>query len=187
MATTGVRSSERLLTAEEFYAEYADQPFELVEGRAVEMPPTSAPHGSVDSRVHVPLATHVRGKSLGEVYPNVGFILRRDPDVVRGPDLAFVSNERARLSPMPETGFWAVAPDLVVEVVSPDDRAEDLMQKLEDYMTAGVRLAWFVYPRHRRVHVFRPGERPEILDEKDTLDGGDVVPGFSLPIRELFG
>ncbi|MBI3185863.1 MAG: Uma2 family endonuclease [Myxococcales bacterium] len=177
----------RLLTAEEFYRLYEGKDFELANGRVVPMPPTGGVHGKTDSRLAEHLGPFVRRHGLGEVVLNTGFILRRNPDVIRGPDQAFVSKARVSASPMPEEGFWPVAPDLVAEVISPSDSAEVLAEKLRDYLTAGVRLLWFIYPRPRRVHVFRPGGQMRILEGEDALDGEDVVPGFTLPLPLLFG
>ena len=184
MSETLVR--EQTITAEQFYDRYAgkDGRIELVNGKVVEMPPAGPVHGLLDSRLFLPLAQHVKEHALGEVFINTGFILRRSPDLVRGPDEAFVAAERIAASPMPERGFWEMVPDLVVEIVSPDDTAKALAEKVADYQAAGVRLAWFVYPARREVRIYRPGRPEEVISHEGVLDGEDVVPGFRL---ELLG
>lgn len=187
MSETLVR--ERKLTAEEFYDLYAgsDQRVELVDGEVVEMPPSGPEHGALDSDLHFPLKRFVKERGLGKLFINTGFILNPARDLVRGPDQAFVSQEKLEKTPPPSRGFWKVVPDLVIEIVSPDDRAQDLADKVADYLEAGVRITWVVYPRRQQVYVHRPGERVEVLGPEGTLEGGDVLPGFQLPLAELWG
>src|SRR5207245_1311593 len=124
---------------------------ELVGGRMITMPPTGPTHGDVDSELNSALRQHVRRHNLGRVYTNTGFILRRNPDLVRGPDCAFVCAERRAAHPPPERGFWEIAPDLAVEIVSPDDTPAEIASKVRDYLAAGVRLVWVVNPPEHRV------------------------------------
>lgn len=180
-------SEEPLMTA----AEFADLPStdgrrELNRGRVIEMPPVGAQHGMIDNRLAVALSNFVNERKLGQVFGNTGFLLSRNPDVVRGPDQAFISAAALAAHPMPARGFWAIAPDLVVEVISPDDSAEEIEDKVDDYLSAGVRLVWIVYPRTRTVHVCRRGQPMVRLEESGSLDGADVLPGFQLRIAELF-
>ncbi|MBI3911995.1 MAG: Uma2 family endonuclease [Armatimonadetes bacterium] len=178
---------ERLITAEEFWLmPKGEGRSELVDGRVVEMPPVGPDHGRLDSRIARRLDEHLERVGTGGVYINTGFILRNDPDHVRAPDLAFVSAERAATHPKPARGYWPVAPDLAVEIVSPDDRAEDIAEKIDDYLAAGVRLIWVVYPRRRCVHVFVPGQPIQALSGEAVLNGGEVLPGFELPLSELW-
>src|SRR5262245_4884015 len=123
-------TQQRLITAEEFWQLCGgERRLELVDGKVVEMPPVGPSHGSADRRIVTPLGIYVDEHVLGDVYLNTGFILRRDPDLVRGPDQAFVSAERIRANPPPAEGFWPIAPDLAVEIVSPNDTAEELNDK----------------------------------------------------------
>lgn len=177
---------EPLLTAEEFYERFAGKDFELVRGKVVPMAPTSPEHGDTDSNLHLKLGAHVKERQLGKVYLNTGFILFRNPDVIRGPDQAFVSRARIDQHPPPESGFWPLAPDLVVEVVSPNDTAEDVALKVSEYLAAGVRMVWVVYPRQHQVHQFRPGSDPRILTGEALLDGDDVVPAFRIKLDEIW-
>lgn len=124
-------------------------------------------------------------RGLGKIsMAETGFLVSRAPDTVRAPDLAFVS--KARLPTERVTGWGTVIPDLVVEVVSPSDRATEVREKVEDWLRAGVRLVWVVYPSVRTVDVYRPGSDVRVLGEADVLEGEDVVPGFSLPVRQIF-
>jgi Uma2 family endonuclease len=113
-----------------------------------------------------------------------GFVLNRGPDTVRAPDVAFVA--RSRLSTAPSWGFPELAPDLVVEVVSPWDRASEVSAKAAMWLDAGVRLVWVVDPQARLATVPHPGGQDSVLREDGTLDGEDVLPGFRLPLASVF-
>jgi Uma2 family endonuclease len=159
---------------------------ELVDGELREKPGVSQRHGEIEFEIGGPLFVHVKGHRLGRVYPSdTQFTILHDPKVIRIPDIAFVRTDRLP----PEPDRWHIAPfapDLVVEVVSPNDSFEDVMEKIEQYQRAGVPLIWLVQPRRRAVEVFAIGKPPRLLLENDVLDGGDVVPGFTLPIADIF-
>jgi Uma2 family endonuclease len=175
-----------LMTAEDFYQRFAGRDFELVCGRVVARAPTSALHGSTDSILAHRVGSYIRERGLGGHYLNTGFILFRNPDVIRSPDQAYVSAARIQACPPPEAGFWALAPDLAIEIVSPSDSAETIAEKVSEYLAAGVRLVWILYPRQKQAHVYRPGSDPRILVSTDTLEGEDVLPAFSLPLADLW-
>jgi len=177
---------ERPLTAAEFYDLCSGENLELVDGRVVEMPPAGPIHGRVDTKFVLGLGAFVDQHGLGQVFLNTGFILRRSPDLVRAPDQAFVSAARLAEHPLPETGFWEMVPDLVVEIVSPNDRAEEVAPKVTEYLECGVPLVWVLYPRQKQVHVHRSGG-VRILFADGTLDGEEVVPGFVYPLARLWG
>lgn len=159
--------------------------FELVRGELVEIAPAGDRHGSISFTIAAILWTYARGKDLGEGYTaDTGFILRRDPDTVRAPDVAFVIKERV-VSGTRE-GFVPVAPDLAVEVVSPSDTAAEVNTKVEEYLTAGTRLVWVVYPDSRSVMAYRSVREVELLRQGDELDGRPVFEGFHVPVDELF-
>ena len=165
----------------------AGERLELIDGVPREKPGEGLRHGEVAVAVLTPLWQHVEATGLGRVYPSpTRFTLRRDPDTVVIPDLAFV---RADHLP-PEAERWGIArdaPDLVGEVISPDDRYADVMEKVDRYLGAGVPLVWLVVePAVRAVIVHRLGEAPATLREGDVLDGGEVVPGFRLPVAKNF-
>ena len=134
------------------------------------------------------LLTHyILTHDLGEVYAaETGFLIERNPDTVRAPDFAFIAKER--VTPETDAATWVpVMPDLVVEVVSSGDRDSEVATKVQMWLDAGVRLVWVVYPQRREVVIHRPGRPPEVLAVTDTIDGEDVVPGFSCPVAQVFG
>lgn len=160
--------------------------YELVEGEMRVVAPAGYEHGRISGEIYFAIKGFVRAKGLGDVLAaETGFLLRRAPDTVRAPDVAFVRAER---TPEPEqrSGFVHVVPDLVVEVVSPSDRAADVNAKALMWLDAGVRLVWVIYPETQVVAAHTPDGVVHIVREDAVLDGGDVLPGFILPLRELF-
>lgn len=124
--------------------------------------------------------------NLGTVFgADAGFILARDPDTVRAPDIAFVQARRLADAAR-EPGYFRMAPDLAVEILSPTDGRKEALGKVEEYLAAGTTLAWLVQPRRRSVTVYRRGRQPIELHIHDNLDGEDVLPGFSMPISQVF-
>ncbi len=149
------------------------------------MTPAGFRHGRIACAVAAMLRDFVHGRGLGVVLSaETGFQIARDPDSVRAPDVAYVATER-----IPETepvGFFSGAPDLAVEVLSPSDAAGDVLAKVQDWLDAGCRAVWVVDPKTRTVTVYRSRRQIAVLSESDTLDGGEVVPGFRVPVAELF-
>ena len=141
-------------------------------------------HARLTARVVHRLYGFVQEAGIGEVLAEPGILLARDPDTVRGPDVAYYSRER-----IPEagyaTGFWG-APDLAVEITSPGNRVSEIQEKVTEYLDAGVRLVWVIDPPTRTVTAYAPDGSARILRYVDTLDGGDVVPGFRFRLAELF-
>ena len=159
---------------------------ELVRGEVVEMAPAGDRHGSISYNIGGVLANYTRGKDLGEGYTaDTGFILSRDPDTVRAPDVAFVVKER--VVPGARKKFVPVAPDLAVEVVSPGDSAAEVNAKVEEYLAAGTRLVWVVYPDSRSVMVYRSIRDVEVLRDGDELNCRPVFEDFHVRVDELFG
>ena len=159
---------------------------ELVGGELREMAPAGARHGSVAATLAILLGQHVRVNRLGMVLAaETGFRLSRDPDTVRAPDVSFVARERVPAGGPPE-GYWDLAPDLAVEVVSPNDTAADVQSKVQMWLEAGVRLVWVVYPGTRSVVAHKSLKEASTLTGPDTLTGSDVVPGFECPVAEFF-
>jgi Uma2 family endonuclease len=174
------------MTAEELF-ELPDDGMrhELVEGELRTMTPAGFEHGRVALRLGAQILRHVEAQSLGAVLAaETGFVLRRDPDTVRAPDVAFVAADRL---PVTGRGFAELAPDLVVEVVSPSDRASEVAAKAAMWLDAGVRLVWVVDPQARLAAVHHPGGLVTVLREDGVLDGEDVLPGFRLPLAPLLG
>jgi Uma2 family endonuclease len=114
-----------------------------------------------------------------------GFLLARNPDTVRAPDMAFVAQERAN-TPTSKEGFWPGAPDLAVEVISPGDSYAEVEAKVADWLNAGTRMVMVINPRTSWVTVYRAGNSVQVYKEDDLLDAGDVVPGWNMPVREIF-
>jgi Uma2 family endonuclease len=168
-----------LLTADELlHVRIPDKRVELVRGVLVVREPAGGRHGRVALSIAIELGSYVRAHQLGAVYAaETGFTLARDPDTVRAPDVAFVRRERLT-TPEP-IGFHDLAPDLVVEVLSPSDRPGELLAKIADWLSAGTRLVWVVDPERRLARVYRQDGTERIVAGAETLDGEDVVPGFS--------
>jgi Uma2 family endonuclease len=118
------------------------------------------------------------------VLSNTGFILARGPDTVRIPDIAFVA--AARRPPYPARGWWQLAPDLAVEVVSPTNTLSELQSKAQEYLAAGTRAVWIVDPAARTNTVYRSKSDIRLYDAGDELVDNDVLPGFPLRVGELF-
>jgi Uma2 family endonuclease len=160
--------------------------YELIEGELHQMAPPGFQHGFVGNNLSSQLAEHVRSRRLGAVVAaETGFLLSRDPDTVRAPDIAFVSREQLERCGLP-AGYFPEAPALAVEVVSPGDTAEEVDSKIRCWLAAGTRLAWVVYPGGRTVTVYRSLDDIHVLTEKDRLSGDPVVPGFECAVADLF-
>ena len=159
---------------------------ELVRGVLLTMAPPFDEHGRLADRIGRSLDRYVDAHQLGEVKrAEVGYLLTASPDTVRSPDLAFVSNLlRERLGTF--RGYFPGSPDLVVEVVSTNDRYGDVDKKANEWLQHGAKLVFVVNPRRRSVGVHRPGQPTRILGVDDVLDGEDVVPGWRMPVRDLF-
>ena len=161
--------------------------YELVQGELQEMSPAGPRHGRIAMRLGSLIEQHTRQHNLGIVYAaETGFKLQTNPDTVRAADVAFVAHNRIPSEGEPEAGYWAIAPDLVVEVISPYDLASKVQSKVSDWLEAGCRLVWVVYPDTRTVTIYRSVTNVRGLTTEDILDGEDVLPGFSCPVGEIF-
>jgi Uma2 family endonuclease len=142
-------------------------------------------HAQVQARMIVLLDEFVRTHRLGQVLGDGGFLLARDPDTVRGPDVSFVTRERwGAVTDLQR--FFRGAPDLAVEVLSPSNRAGEIHAKVADYLAAGSRLVWIVDPERQSVAVHRTLLAPRRLGVGDVLDGEDVLPGFAIRVASIF-
>ena len=160
---------------------------ELVAGELHEMPPAGGEHGYVGNRAQIELGVFLRqhpeiGGSL--FLAETGFRLSRNPDTVRAPDISYVNQER--LAQARVRGFPELAPDFVVEVVSPNDTAAEIQQKVEEWLGAGVQLAWVLYPVTRSAMVYRSSGPLGLLHADDTITGEPVLPGFACRLGDLF-
>jgi len=176
------------ITAEEFFElpEPADgSKQELVKGEVVTMNAPGFEHGEVAGNAYHLLRVFAKERNLGRVVVESGVITRRKRDTVRGPDVSYYSKKRAPLGRR-IVKYNDQAPDLCVEVVSPSNTRKELRKKLKEYFTAGVRMVWVVEPEDRSVTVFTKPEQGHALFEDSELTGGDVLPGFSCKVSELF-
>jgi Uma2 family endonuclease len=160
--------------------------YELVQGEVRRMSPAGFHHGRLIMNIATPLDRHVRTQKLGVVCAaETGFLLSTDPDTVRAADVAFIRQERIDNESEPE-GYWPGAPDVAVEMVSPNDLYTEVDEKVTDWLEAGTRMVVIINPRKRTVTVYRSLLQIVVLREQDVLDGSDVVPGWTLPIADIF-
>lgn len=179
--------ASRLMSAEEFFEYEPPEGYraELVDGEVVLMTGSGARHGQIAAKICMLLAQHVLTHRLGVVFAaETAFILDREPDTVRCPDASFLAIAR-----MPAGGITdarlELAPDLVIEVLSPNDRAIEVEQRIAKFLASGTRLIWIINPKLRTATAYTPGAPPNALGEDDLLDAGDVVPGFACPLRDV--
>jgi Uma2 family endonuclease len=183
---------ERFYSADDLWTlsqdpHYSETRLELSEGVLIEMSPSGTTHGIFTLKLGRFIGGFVEEHNLGYTTgAETGYILFKNPngkDTVRAPDVGYIAAHR--LPDGPPDGYAPVAPDLAVEVVSPTDSADDIQSKLRDYLKYGVRMIVYVYPKSKTLNVHTPhGTR--ILTTDDTFDGGDVLPGFSIAVADIF-
>lgn len=180
----------RLVTADELLRmPETTARLELVRGEVVERPFASQAAGHAAAVIGRYLAREVEIRGLGVTYLPVGYHLWNDPDTVRAPSISFVA--RARIEQIRELdpdrdGYIPGAPDLAVEIACIWDPYDLMMGKVLDWLAAGTRLVWLVSPECRTVTVYRSRNDIAVLTEDDVLEGEDVVPGWKLPVRDIF-
>ncbi len=159
---------------------------ELVRGVLFTMNPSNRVHGAVVGEITWPLGKHIRQHDLGTLFgAGTGFLLERNPDTVRAPDVAFVRKER--IEQTAKSGpFFAGPPDLAVEVLSPGDRATEVNRKTADWLRHGAQVVWVVDPERATVCVHRLEDRPQVLSAPDTLREADLLPGFEVRVDAFF-
>ena len=161
--------------------------FEVVDGQIVKCRPMGAYETEIASILEQLLGPYIRDNRLGRVVTEMLFCLDEATKLSRRPDVAFVSAERWPIGRrVPRKNAWTVVPDLAIEIVSPTNTAEEVTSKIRDYFAYGVRLAWVIYPGSEAAHVYSSPRAAAILTRDEALDGGDVVPGFRLPLADLF-
>lgn len=176
---------ETLVTADELLAFPSDLHYELIDGRLSPMAPTGDAHGVRTMSLSAYISIYVLNNDLGRCYAaETGFLVARNPDTVLAPDFAFVAKHR--LPSSPSMKFVPLAPDLVLETRSPSDRPKAVAAKVARWQSFGVRLVLELDPSARILTVFQFDAEPRTLTLDDSLDGGDVLPGFTLPMRQLF-
>lgn len=185
MQAHSASTTEAPITGEELLAMGDMGPCELIDGRIVPMSPTGGRHGLIELNLGAALQRFVRQQNLGWVLTGeVGIYTRRHPDRIRGADIVLLSRERWPHGP--PAGFLEGAPDVVVEIISPNDRWQDVRQKLAEYFALGVLQVWIVEPDNRIVAVFRSSTALHQYGEHDTLRGEGWLQGFTLEVADLF-
>ena len=159
---------------------------ELVQGRIIEMPPPEPKHGRFCGKIAMFVGIYVYEHQLGEVISNdAGVITRRNPDSLRGPDIAFYSQAKLPSNDTWE-GYFDFVPDLVFEVRSPSDRWSEMVQKAGEYLAAGVPIVVVLNPDTKSAHIFEGDQAPRILGPEDTLSFPGILDGFALVVGRIF-
>ncbi|MGQ0635886.1 MAG: Uma2 family endonuclease [Planctomycetaceae bacterium] len=162
------------------------QRYELLKGELHTMSPSGGEHGVVVVLVTARVERFVTAHQLGLLFgAETGFILESDPDTVRAADLGFVRKARIPRSGIPQ-GYWPGAPDLAVEVASPNDRLSEIDEKAADWLRAGAEAVWVLHPRWKTVAVYTPDGNVRTLTRTETLEGGALLPGFACCVAEFF-
>ena len=157
---------------------------ELIRGQLIVREPPGTRHGMIAANLCYIVSSFVRREKLGAVFAqDTGFKIESDPDTVRAPDVAYLSNDR--LGAVSRRGYAPVAPDLAAEVLSPDDRRDEILTKVAAWLSAGTKLVWVVDPERDEVRAYRPDGSSSIADANDSIDGDDVLPGFTCSVREI--
>ena len=179
------QTERRLMTAEELLNMPDDGfSYELVRGELRKKLLAGSEEGTISADVASSLGLHVKSQGLGKTYISTGFIIETNPDHVRAPNVAFVRQERVEVIGRTDF-FWPEAPTLAVDYISPDDRYTEVNEKVADWLAAGTRMVVVVNPRNRTVNVHTP-DGAITLTIDDTLDGGDVVSGWQMPVADIF-
>ncbi len=183
-----VQLKSRLITAAEF-AEYPeDCRLDLIKGELAPMPPMpDLSHGDTTSVLTIYAGLHVLTQKLGRCYAaETRFVIEQGPDTAIAPDWAFIAKDRLP-DVYPVRGYAAIVPDLVLEVRSSSDTKAEAEAKMKQWIQAGVLLGWELNMKTRVMTVYRPNQETRTIDVDGTIDGEDVLPGFTLPMRSLFG
>jgi Uma2 family endonuclease len=184
MATSTTSPAACLISGEELAAMGNIGPCELVRGRIVPMSPLGDEHGGIEATITAVVRAFVQQHNLGKVRSGeTGIYTARNPDTVRGADVLYISHERyARRQ---SQSYLDVAPDLVVEILSPGNTTAEMAEKLQEYFSIGVRMVWVVDPRKRTIGVYRTPTDVQVLHEGETIHGQEVLPGFAAPVAAL--
>lgn len=175
--------AQKLLTAEEFLL-LPDNGMqqELVRGEVIEMPPPAALHGVTQTKAILRIGNFVEAGPGGTLTCESGVITRRDPDSVRGPDIAYWCKGRLREIPV---GYVEIPPDLIVEILSPSNTTRQILEKLCEYFAKGVRLVWVISPEDRTLTIYRKSDEGRLLHETAVVTGEEVLPGFECKVSDL--
>ena len=179
------KEKEVLISGEELFRRPDLEPCELIEGRIVPRSPAGWRHGELEAWLAARLFVWAEASGKGQASAGgVGIYIRRNPDTVRAADILYISNER--LAGREPSGYLDVAPELVVEVLSPEDRWSEVTAKLDDYFSAGVLAVWVVDPGRRKIFVYQSPSSARSLGVGEVLEDPEILPGFSLPLADLF-
>ena len=185
MTVHSTDTATQLVTGAELLAMSDIGPCELIDGMIVKMSPAGGLHGFIELRLALLVGGFIRDRDVGFcMVGEVGIYIRHAPDRIRGADLAVWSKEK--LPDGPPAGFVEIAPDLVAEILSPNDRWSEMRQKIDDYFSIGVGTLWIVDPDDETVFVYRSASQRTALRSGDTLAGTGPLTGFTLPVSELF-
>jgi Uma2 family endonuclease len=161
--------------------------YEVVDHQVRELPPMGVEEGLIASRLWRLMSPFAWTAGLGEVVSEILFLLIAVKKLQRRPDLAFVSFQRwPRGRRVPSAAAWEVVPNLAIEVVSPTNFANDVLEKIEDYFLSGVERVWVIYPTVAKLYDYDSPSSVRVLTREQTLEGGTLLPGFQLPLAELF-
>ena len=179
-------AKEKIWTDEEFMALSGENDrYELIDGELVNMGNSGMEHGYLGSNLTIFLGGYILTHKLGVICDSsTAFTMKTGNK--RSPDLSFVAKDRLQgIKRLPQ-GFFSGAPDLVVEIISPNNTFAELHSKMIEYFANGCRLAWLIHPDEQSILVYRSPRPDRLLKITDNLDGEEVIPGFSLPISDLF-
>jgi Uma2 family endonuclease len=177
--------SQAPLTLEQFAQLPGDDArHEMDAGTLITLPPAKSLHALIALTVLEALQSYLRASAVSRAIPEAGYVLSRDPLTIRQPDVSVLS--KARIAATNADSYFEGAPDLAVEVVSPSDSAQELESKVGQYLQAGAKQVWVLYPKTRNIHLFSAGAPVRILDENQVLEGGELLPGFSVRVADLF-
>jgi Uma2 family endonuclease len=177
--------TEHLISADELFQMPHSGRCELVRGEIITMTPAGSLHGKISACLGAILFKFVEGKKLGVIFgAETGFIIRRDPDSVLAPDVAFVRLERLTAE-LPQ-GYFDGPPDLAVEVLSPNDRASEVQRTIRDWLQSGCCAVWIVDPETKTVTIYKSNQEIAVLNPADTLADEQLLPGFTAVVGEIF-
>jgi Uma2 family endonuclease len=178
-------TAAKTMTADEYFALGDIGPSALVQGELISMSPAGYDHGWIACNIAGALRNFVKANKLGRVSTaEAGFLISKNPDTVRAPDVAFVRADR--IPPGGQKKFFDGPPDLAIEALPPDDRSSEVNAKIYDWLQAGCLQAWVVDPQNKTITVYRNRREAAVFALEDTLADDDLLPGFSLPVTEVF-
>jgi Uma2 family endonuclease len=178
-------TAQPITTAEQLFQAPDLGRCELLRGELIMMSPAGSRHGMIALRMGRLLSEFVEPRGLGIIVgAETGFRVASDPDTVLAPDAAFISKKRIGES-LPD-GYFPGAPDLAVEVLSPNDRAGEMLAKVQAWLNAGCTSVWVVDPKTQTVMVYGADRKAIMFTSADVLTGGELLPGFNSPVAGIF-